>query len=404
MNPFKSSLLLALSLGALLAGSQADEADPLAPWRTGVKIHPVTAHHDRHVIHSYFNTCPESPDGKYVVYYTSATADGERGDLRILERTTGQETIIAPDIQCEDAHRAACQQWSNGGKTVVYHHHRDGLWQVVAYDVASGKSRVLAGNRQVGFGSPNGVWAPVYGCHWNPGPHRNLELINVETGEVRTAVKATDVVQEYGDWAEKKLGSRDVSVFFPVMSPDEKRVFFKVAHPSGGNDFHSMSASKRDGKVVVDLETGRFIRMLDKWGHPSWTPDGKSIFEYGNYATDVVTGNIVRYAESCISDHPSVSPDGRIFVTDADVTKRYWRSPGDWAVAVASMQKDDWVVLQIFDNSKGAKTWRHNHPHPAFSADGHRVYYNVNEGPWTSLMVAECGSGRKPALLASPVQ
>lgn len=389
MNSLRTSLLVAFVAAALVAPAPAAEPDPLAPWRASVKIRPVNPHQDRHVIHAYFNTCPESPDGKYVLYYTSTTPEGETGDLRILERSTGKETIIVKDIATEDAHRTACQQWSNGGKTVVYHHHRDGLWQVVAYDLSSGQSRVLAENRQVGFGSATGQWAPVYGCHWNPGPHRNLELINVVTGEIRTAVKAAVVAQEYGDWAQKKLGSTDVAVFFPVMSGDEKRVFFKVAHPSGRNDFRSMSASKRDGKVVVDLETGRFIRMLDSWGHPSWTPDGKSIFEKGNYATDVTSGKSTRYSPTCISDHPSVSPDGRLFVTDADVTKRYWGNPGDWAIAVGSMQKDEWLVLQIFGNTKGATTWRHNHPHPAFSADSKRVYYNINEGQWTTLMVAE---------------
>jgi hypothetical protein len=389
MNKTQNRLVLALVAITSLASPLAAQDDPLAPWRTGVKIQPVSPHRDRHAIHAYFNTCPESPDGKYVLFFTSATPEGELGDLRILERSTREETIIAENIATEDAHRAACQQWSNDGKTVVYHRHRDGIWEVVAYDVASAKSRVLALNRQLGFGSATGQWAPVYGCHWNPGPHRDLELINVVTGAVRTAVKAADVAREYGDWAQKKLGSTDISVFFPVMSPDEKRVFFKVAHPSGRSDFRSMSASKRDGKVVFDLEAGRFIRMLDSWGHPSWTPDGQAIFEKGNYATDVTTGKVTRRFSTCISDHPSVSPDGQLFVTDADVTKRYWGRPGDWAIAVASMKKDDWVVLEIFGNTQGAKTWRKNHPHPAFSADGLRVYYNINEGPWTTLMVAE---------------
>lgn len=389
MKILQHSLVLALATTASLVAAHAADSDPLEPWRSGVKIHPATPVHDRHTIHAYYLASPESPDGKHLLYYTSATPEGELGDIRVLDRATGKETIIASDIATEDAHRAACQQWSNGGRTVLFHQHHGENWEVDAYDLESGQLRVLAKNRQLGFGSATGQWAPVYGRHWNPGPHRDLELINVVTGEVRVAVKAADVAKEYGDWTLKKLGSTDISVFFPVMSHNEKRVFFKVAHPSGGEDFRSMAASKRDGKVVVDLETGRFIRMLDKWGHPSWTPDDNSIFEYGNYATDVVTGNVTRYSQTCISDHPSVAPDGRLFVTDADVTKRFWGKPGDWAVAVGSMEKDDWAVLQIFGNSQGAKTWRHNHPHPSFSADGKRIYYNINEGPWTTLMVAE---------------
>lgn len=140
------------------------------------------------------------------------------------------------------------------------------------------------------------------------------------------------------------------------MSPDDKKVFFKLSRPSGGTDFRSKAASLRDGKVVYDLEAGRFIRLMECWGHPSWSPDSKSIFEYGNVATNVATGTTQRFSPSCISDHPSLSPDGKLFVTDADVTKRKLGSPGDWAVAVGSTTKDDFVLLHIFGNSQGAKT------------------------------------------------
>jgi hypothetical protein len=49
------------------------------------------------------------------------------------------------------------------------------------------------------------------------------------------------------------------------------------------------------------------------------------------------------------------------------------------------------VLLDRFHNDGGAKSWRRNHPHPAFSADGRRIYYNVSEGSYTTLMVAEAG-------------
>src|SRR5215216_4716653 len=198
--PF-ASLTLAL-LGATCASPADNQDDALAAWRD-VKPRPVAPLTDRHVIHAYFNTCPESPDGKYVLYYTSGTPEGEKGDLRILERATGKETILAQDITTEDAHRAACQQWSNGGKTVVYHDCRDGRWRVVAVDVATRQEKVLAEDRQLGFGSPAGIFVPIYGCHWNPGPHRDLELVNVVTGEIRTVVQVRDVVQEYKDYVEK---------------------------------------------------------------------------------------------------------------------------------------------------------------------------------------------------------
>lgn len=365
------------------------EDTALSAWRTGVKVHPVSPEGDRHVIHSYFNTSPESPDGKYVLYYTSSTRDGESGDLRILERATGKETMLASGITTEDAHRAACQQWLNGGKTVVYHDCREGRWCVVAVDVGTQKQTVLAQDRQVGFGASATPWAPVYGCHWNPGPHRDLELIHVETGAIKKPVTAEEVVKTYPGQVEKIFGTKDISIFFPVMSPDGEKVFFKLSRPSGGADFRSRNASFRQGKVAYDLANGRFIRFLERWGHPSWNPESNGIFEYGNELLDLETGKTRRCAPSSVSNHPSIAPDGRVFVTDADVSKRPFGQPGFWAIAVGSMSEDDFVVLTVFDNTQGAKTWRHNHPHPAFSPDGQRIYYNVNDGPWTRLFVAE---------------
>jgi hypothetical protein len=272
---------------------------------------------------------------------------------------------------------------------VVYHDVREGRWCIVAIDVSTLKQTVLAWDRQVGFGSSQTPWVPVYGCHWNPGPHRDLELIHVETGEIQKPVTIKDVVEAYSGQVQKIFGTKDISIFFPVMSPDGNKVFFKLSRPGGGTDFRSKNASYRQSKVVYDLANGQFIRFIEKWGHPSWDPSSKAIFEYGNELMDLETGKTKRPAPSSISNHPSIAPDGRVFVTDADVSKRPFGRPGFWAIAVGSMSADDFVVLTVFDNTQGAKTWRHNHPHPAFSPDGKRIYYNVNDGPWTRLYVAE---------------
>ena len=384
-----------LFAGSLLAFSTNAIAktlpDDLAPWGSNVRIKPVAAHQGRHVIHSYFNTCPESPDGKHVVYYTSGTQDGESGDIRIQERCSGKETVIADNITAEDAHRAACQQWCNGGKTVAYHDCRDGRWLVLAYNLETGVSKVMAKDRQLGFGTPGSPWIPLYGCHWNPGQHRDLELANVETGEIRTVVTILDVLKEYPEWIDRQFGTKDVSIFFPVMSPDGQRVFFKMSRPSGGTDYRSKQASFRAGKIVYDLGEKDFVRLFERWGHPAWFPDNQTIIERGNVGFDIRTGKGKRHAPACFSDHPSVSPDGKLFVTDADVTKRELGKPGDWAIGVGSTQADNYVVIDIFGNSKGARTWRHNHPHPVFNATGDRIYYNTNEGQWTTLRVATIG-------------
>src|SRR5690242_1046959 len=156
---------LCLFAFAMVVSGVCWASDPEVQRWKAATVRPATPITDRHVIHSYFNTSPESPDGKYVLYYTSSTPEGEAGDLRILERSTGKETVMATGISTEDAHRAACQQWANGGKTVVYHDCREGRWCVVAVDLATRKQKVLAWDHQVGFGSSGTPWVPVYGCH-----------------------------------------------------------------------------------------------------------------------------------------------------------------------------------------------------------------------------------------------
>jgi hypothetical protein len=363
-------------------------ADPLAGWRAA-RIAPVGPP-DAHSIHAYFNASPESPDGKQVLYYASTDVDADSGQLVVVERATGQRRVVARIAKVEDAHRAACQQWSDGGRGIAFHDCRAGRWLVAVADPATGAERILAQDRQLGFGAVADHRVPIYGCHWNPGAHRDLEFADVRDGTVTTAVAIADVVSTYGDWVRKEFVDDAVSVFFPVVSPDGRKVFFKVARGRGGDDFRGMDASHRDGKVVWDLAAGRPIRLLPTWGHPSWAPDSGGIFEKGNVLTTLVDGANRQFAKGSPSDHPSLSPDGRLFVTDADISRREGSRPGEWGIIVGSTADDGtWIVVHRFLNTGGATSWRHPHPHPAFSADGRRIYFNVSEGPWTRLHVAE---------------
>lgn len=376
-----------IAAGCVLTPVLAAE-NPVARWSADMTVRPVSTAPNRHTIHTYFNVSPESPDGRYVLFYVSTAEDGQSGEIHLLERSSGKEETLATNITTEDAHRAACQQWCNEGKTVAYHDCRNGQWVVAAVDLATRKETILARDYQLGMGSPREKSVPIYGCHWKPGPHRDLYMVNVETAEIRTIVKVDEVRAAYADWLNSTFGERDISLFFPVLSPDGKRVFLKIACGSGGGDFRSKNASQREGKIVYDLENKRLIRMYQQWGHPSWHPDSKRIFEKGNILFDPDAGTAKKLVPTP-SDHPSISPDGRVFVSDADVSKRDFAKLGDWAIAVGSSDTEDSVIVHRFNNTLGAKSWRRSHPHPAFSSDSMRIYFNVSSGPWTMLYVAE---------------
>jgi hypothetical protein len=384
-------LIAVVSCSTLLVRSSSaeDTADRLASWREGMSVRPVSAEPSRHTIHSYFNTSPESPDGRWVLYFTSTTPEAHRGEVRIVERSTGQEKVLARNVTVEDAHRVACQQWASGGKRVVFHDLRGDQWIIAAVDVDTLQEKVLATGRQLAFGQPNGDLVPLYGPHWNPGSHRDLELLNVETGETRTAVTADAVKRTFPDSIAGEFGEDPVSIFFPIISPDSQRAFFKLATPAGG-DFRSPQASHRQGLVVCDLQTGRLFCLREKWGHPAWHPDSRTILETGGLLIDSGSGLVQKIPDlpKFPGTHPSVSPDGRLFVTDTTL-EPFGGTKSEWGIVVGDLRGRDFTIIHRFDNSHGATSWRPSHPHPVFSPDGKRIYFNVGKTQWTQLYVAE---------------
>ncbi len=365
----------------------------------------------RHTIHSYFNTCPESPDGRHVLFYASTAKDAHHGEVVIRDRKTGEEKVLATNINAEDAHRVACQQWVSGGKRVVFHGERDGEWFVACVDLDTMKERILARGQLAGWGQPDADIVPLYSPHWRPGAHPDLDLINVVTGEKQTPVTVEALKQAYPDWFEKTFAGQKPSIFFPILSPNLERVFFKMALATG-DDPRSKSASARQGLICYSLAEKKFLFMSPKWGHPSWQPDSRHITEMHYTVIDSNDGKVTAnpgmptkairakaaasgdtsildaYMKDVSGDHPSVSPDGKLVVTDTTLEK-FGGTRTEWGVVLADAKGTGQVIIHKFDNSKGARSWRVSHPHPVFSADGRRIYYNVSDGEFTRLFVAE---------------
>lgn len=384
-----------LVIFAVLLAVRVFADDPVAAWSNDVRIAPVSSITGRHSIHSYYVANPESPDGKRVLFFTSTHPADYVGEVRMMDRATRKETVLAENVHTEDAHRVACQQWLSGGKRVAFHEVIDKKWRVVVVDVDTLKKTVVAEDHQVGFGRPEGDLLPMYGCHWNPGPYRDLEVWDATTGKTSTRAKMADVEAKYGDWLAKEFAGKPCSIFFPVLSPDLKRVFFKIAAGNGGDNFMAKNASNRQGIVCYDFEKAACIWQRGQWGHPGWTPDSLHIFEVGNITMDINASSFkytkLKDVPNLRGSHPSVSPDGRLMVTDG-ITEPIGGKPGEWGVMVADMNGGNWKLLHSFDQTKGAKSWRRNDPHPVFSADGKRIYYNVSDGEFTRLMVADRGA------------
>jgi hypothetical protein len=365
----------------------------MAEEHEGMKISIVSPNTNQHSIHSYFNTSPESPDGRWVLYYASTTPEGHEGDIRVVERAKGKVRTLAKGVTVEDAHRVACQQWVSQGQRVVFHDLRDGEWVIVSVNVSSLEERVLAEGRQIGWGQPNANIVPVYGPHWAPGKHRDLELLDVETGNLKTVVTADEVKETYPEWVSENFGDKEISIFFPILSPDLSRVFFKIATPAGG-DFRSSKASLRKGLVCYDLEKSRFL-FLAKWGHPAWHPDSRNIVNVSGSSlvlidSDTGLTKVIPDLPRFPASHPSVSCDGKLFTTETRL-EPFGGAKKEWGIVTGDISGSDFEIVHKFDNSQGATSWRPSHPHPVFSPDSKRLYFNVSATKWTQLYMAEFG-------------
>jgi hypothetical protein len=357
-----------------------------------------------HALHAYFNVSPESPDGRFVLYYASSAADGHVGEVRLLERATGADTLVSSGVVVEDAHRGACQQWvGTDGRHVAWHDCRDGEWVVCATDVATRTTRVLAVGRQLGFGTVHGRCVLLYGRHWNPGPHRGLETADVETGEVAPLVSVDALLAAHGAFVARTFGGRPVSLFFPVAAPDGGRLFFKIAAGAGGCDFRSPAASVRQGLVFFDVHAARVGALREAWGHPAWRPDSASLVEMEDVAVSCADGADAPLAHAfprLLGSHPAVSPDGRWLAKDGELPVALARAPGEWGVLLCCLASGAWRVVARSAEDAGAASWRRNHPHPVFSADSARLYFNLNNERCTRLWVAEVGGAMESITVA----
>jgi hypothetical protein len=389
---FATAIAIMTLLSSIPATTNAEDADVLAAWRTGVKIRPVLPDTVAHTIHTYFNVSPESPDGRYVLFYRSVEADAQHGELCIIERATGKETILARDVRVEDAHRAAAQQWVSNGKRVAFQNERNGEWFVSVVDLDTGKERVLAPGRLIGLTQANSDFIPVYGPHWKLGEHRDLEMVNVATGEMQTVLTNDAVRKAYPEYCQKVFGDRAISIFFPILSPDQTRVFFKLSAPLSGRA-QSADSSIREGLIGYSLSEKRFLFCHERWGHPFWHRDSKTIVQQHDLLINSDNGDTTRIPDlpDYYASHPSSSPDGKILLKDMavpqpGVDRKKWKIIG---IDLCDIRGKHELIIDQFDNSKGAKSWRVSHAHPVFSPDGKRIYYNMSSGDWTRLFVAE---------------
>ena len=106
MRSARPTLALALagmcSMGTVAAEPHLDANRQRMAWREAVKVSPVLPGARHHCVHPYGTASPESPDGRWVLFYASTAPDGHEGEVSIVERQTGRTRTLVRDVTVED--------------------------------------------------------------------------------------------------------------------------------------------------------------------------------------------------------------------------------------------------------------------------------------------------------------
>ena len=348
------SLVLASGMGARSATPEPDPA--LAP---PIRISPEGAR----AVHFYFQQCPESPDGKRVVY----TVFGKRGaaEAYISDRDGGNARSVG-SVAHAQRHTGADTTWIDNQRVAFCDAK---LHQVHIVNVDTGDTRITTGGIEQ-YSPENGK---IVFCSRGGALPMGIYSLGVESGECKTLIDL-ETVRPFAKDMDKPYDPKLWKLDHPYWSPNGKRIEF-VIKAEGWKP-----KTKPHAFVFYCNADGSDIRYISpKPMHVQWW-DNDSIFGHDDW--DAVDKNLRRWdldgkmvehvaGYGC---HGAVSPDKQWIVTES------WYSSDPIVLRLYRRgQTSGGRVLYVQPGTvDGENFWKlRAHMHPAFSRDGKRVYFNA---------------------------
>ena len=340
----------------------------------------------RHNVHCYHGIDAWDRRGDRLLYLGFDRND--TASLVIREGRKGVERVIG-QTRCFDYHTAAWQQWALDDTAVLFLAGEvDGSnrWALAPVDGSGPAQPVPAlDGRMVRQVVDHGHQVWTYSQREIDQPQL-IERVDLRTMQAETILTAEDAYQRL------PKGYRfpgQYSFSHPVPNPSGTRAFFKLMiTPDGRPTMHSAF-------FMLNIETGEIsYHSREMSGHPFWVDDQRilNIVHTGDNVhralilIDCDTGDVDKITDSVIEGpgHPSLSPDGRTYVTDS-FANEMTESPIYLVDAETGVMREILRLNHRFtptDPKVGydPKVVTRGQPHPVWSPDGKRLLMHSNRG------------------------
>lgn len=328
-------------------------------------------------IFSYYNTTPESPDGKTIMYIR-CEKEPEPGKTRvpaalwICNRDLEQHRKITA-LTGISVHDGAEAQWVDNDRIALFDH-----LKVRIINIHSGKDLLdkKLPAAEMGHDSFNGKILFSICEDKVPGEPAIYEL-DCNTLQVRTVLKLKELallpIPSY----------MDKDSLYPLMkwqlshlqySPDGEKICFRIELGPKDNNI-LLGICNVDGSGVKAWMKPLHFLWYDNnslIGHLSNEPDGKRPDPYERRYSLTrwdPDGNIVQQMMAPRGNHLAISPDRKYFVSESF----YQTNP----VVVTLYSGEGKAPVEIGHFDPLDITWKKKfHVNPSFSRDGKRVYYS----------------------------